>query len=725
MTRPSAANRAGSGDGPFVVAFKALLYCVAIGFYLVHISSPYGVGAAMAAALAGMILAGLAQRSGLRQTVSMAAALAGVLSALAAGAWLLDARAPSAMMGIQRSLIAADILIFGLGALFVVFLLRRLSLARHEFSLLEVLFVAGGVVALLADHRNRMLHRPRFFSDWVWTLGYDPATLLAAVGIGLTIVSVFLFLRGQRLLKLLTSLVLLLALGAAYFLLADIRMDPVTPTDALGLSGKKGDKSKGKGGGKGGKGGGKGGGGGVSDNPFKDDYSQNQPPTPVAIAVLRDDFTPRNDIIYFRQAVLSSYNGNRLVRATEEKWDRDVMAEFPRARPTKGKSGQSPGDHTEVPSTMYLLVDHPQPIGLGHPLSYKPVKNPNPQQFVAAYDVVSSVLSVPTERLLGRHSIPAKWNKERREHYVALPADPRYRTLADIIVRDVDARFAGDDLARAYAIKRYLEREGYYTLRSTHKSKSDPTASFLFGSMRGYCVHFAHAAAYLMRSQGIAARVALGYAVQTRKRGGGSAVLVMSDRAHAWPEIHLEGIGWVTFDIYPERTDMSPPTMVDYDLEKLLGELARNDKTAGLRPDGKPIEIPWAYIGAITLANLAGLLLLAFMIKGYRRLAPRLRPRAYPRLAYMAVLDRLSELGGRRHVGETRERHAARMRDLTPSFDSLTRAHLAGALGAKATRSDAEVARLVEQVNEDLRRTVHPVRRALAVMNPIGWLLTR
>ena len=113
MTRPSAANRAGPRDGPFVVAFKALLYCVAIGFYLVHISSPYGVVAAMAAALVGMILAGLAQRSGLRQTVSVAAALVGVLSALAAGAWLLDARAPSAMLGIQRSLIAADVAVGG------------------------------------------------------------------------------------------------------------------------------------------------------------------------------------------------------------------------------------------------------------------------------------------------------------------------------------------------------------------------------------------------------------------------------------------------------------------------------------------------------------------------------------------------------------------------------------------------------------------------------------
>jgi len=704
-------------DGPFVVAFKALLYGAAIVLYLAQISSLHGIAAALAGALLGMGLAALAHRAGLRLAVSVVVALAGVALAAGAGAWALSARTPAETLGIRGSLLLADGLIFGPGALFVVFLLRRLSLARRSFALLEVLFVAGGVVVLLADHRNRMLHRPRFFSDWVWSVGQDPATLLAGVGVALTILSIFLFLRGQRLLKLVTSLTLLLALGTAYFLFADIRMTAIKPQDALGLSGK-GDKGKGKGGK---------GGGGVSDNPFKDDYSSNQPPTPVAIAVLRDDFAPRNNIIYFRQSVLSRFNGTRLVRDEGGARDRDVLSQFPRERPVEARSGQSPGDHTVVPSTMYLLVDHPQPIGLGHPRKYALVKNPNPQQFVAAYDAVSSVLSVPTQRLLGRRSIPGGWDKARQGHYLSHPPDPRYRTLADIIVRDVDPRFAGDDLARAYAIKRYLEREGFYTLRSSHKDDRDPAASFLFGSMRGYCVHFAHAAAYLLRSQGIAARVALGYAVQTTKRGGGSSVLVMADRAHAWPEIHLVGIGWVTFDIYPERTDMPPPTMVDYDLEKLLGELARSDKTAGLRPDGKPFEIPWAVIGAVSLASLMGLLLLAYLIKGYRRLAPRLRPAAYPRLAYVAVLDRLSDLGVRRRHGETRERHAARLRELTPSFDSLTRLHLSMALGAGGSGPGrgAEVARLEAQVLAELRGAVHPARRALAVLNPIGWILTR
>jgi len=375
---------------------------------------------------------------------------------------------------------------------------------------------------------------------------------------------------------------------------------------------------------------------------------------------------------------------------------------------------------------MYLMVDHPQPPALTHAESLKLVENPNPQQFVAAYEVVSQVLSVPPQRLMGRRSIPGNWDAARRRQYLELPDDPRYRTLADIVVREMDPRFAHDDLARAFAVKSYLEREGFYTRRTTHISQRDPTASFLFGSLRGYCVHFAHAAVFLLRSLGIASRVALGYAVQTSKRSGGSSVLVMGDRAHAWPEIHLEGVGWVTFDVYPERTDMPPAQPVDYDLEKLLGELARNDPTGGLSPEGRALVIPWAAIAQGVAALLAALLLLAYAVKLYRTLAPALaRGPRYCRVAYIALLDRLSDLGRPRRPGETRERHARRLQAMIPALAPLTRAHLGRALGSAQPADPQQFRRLVQSARRELRHNVHPVKRALGWLNPVGWLLTR
>ena len=82
------------------------------------------------------------------------------------------------------------------------------------------------------------------------------------------------------------------------------------------------------------------------------------------------------------------------------------------------------------------------------------------------------------------------------------------------------------------AVKRYLEKNGYYTLSEKHLGAKDPAASFLFGNLRGYCVHFAHSAVALLRSLGVASRVALGYAVDLRARGDGSALVIMGDTAH-------------------------------------------------------------------------------------------------------------------------------------------------------------------------------------------------
>lgn len=711
-----------------VRGIRALLYAVSLLLYLVPLASYSGMVVAVGAALAGMRLGSAAYRRGMRAGAVVALAPPLFLLSLALGEWLQDAAWFSSLLGVKLALAGAEALSFGLAALVVSFLLRYLAHAARSLSLLEVLFVAGSVAALLADHRNRMLNRPRFFSDWAWSMGINPATVLVAVGIVATLVAILLFLRHQPLLKLLGSLLLFLLLGIAFYLLWDKRIETVKPSDSLGLSGKK-DKGKGKGGKQGGgKGGGKGSGSGKgssgssSNNPFKDDYSGSGMPSPVAIAILRDDFDPGSPILYFRQTTLSSYNGHHLVSGPEQGRDRDVITRYPRKATLKAEAAQSPQNHIEVPTTMYLLVDHPQPVALSHASQIQLVPNPNPQQFVAAYDVRSQVLSVQPHRLLGRRSIPMAWSNEDRRYYTAIPDDPRYRALADIISRDVDPRFAEDDLAKAFAIKRYLEREGFYTMKSKHASASDPVSSFLFGSMRGYCVHFAHSAVYLMRSQGIAARVALGYAVQINKRSGGSAILIMSDRAHAWPEIHLDGIGWVTFDIYPERTDMPAPTPVDYDLEKLLGELARNDPTAGVNPDEKPLRIPWGALLRGSALVLAVLLLLAYLIKTYRRLAPRIGPS--PRLAYIALLDLLSDLGAGRRRGETRERHASRLSELSPHMVQLTRAHLALAFGGTAPDPRA-FRQLVDRVKHEIRGNVPPLRRALALLNPIGWIWTR
>ena len=121
----------------------------------------------------------------------------------------------------------------------------------------------------------------------------------------------------------------------------------------------------------------------------------------------------------------------------------------------------------------------------------------------------------------------------------------------------------------------WLGREGIYSLKNEHSDAEDPTASFLFGDRTGYCVHFAHAATYLMRSLGVPARVATGYAVSESARQGGSSLLLSGAASHAWPEVFIDDFGWVVLDVYPERALDPPEQPMDADLQRLLGELAR------------------------------------------------------------------------------------------------------------------------------------------------------
>lgn len=706
----------------YVTGLKGLLYALALVLYVRPLASAPAVAATALLGLAGMFLARLAHLRQVRLVPALigASVVFGLVFVL--GAQVRQQLALSRLIGASGVLLLADVITFGFAALAAVFTLRILAHRARILSLLEVLFIAGAVVGLLSDHRNRMINRPRVLSDWAWSLGFDPTAILFVVGTCVALLSVLLFLREQPLLKLASTLGLLLALGGAYYLVDYLFDDGriiagAEAADALGLSGdgKKDGKKE-----AGGRGGGKEG----DESPFKDDYSA-APPQPVAIAILRDDYEARDGVIYFRQRVLSDYNGLHLTADRTE--DRDVITSLPAATVLEALPTQAAEAHTVVPTTMYLLVDHPQPPALTHASRIKLVENPNPRQFVAAYEVESQVLSVPPLRLLGRRASARAWDEPKRRHYTKLPDDPRYRTLAEMIVRGVDPRFADDDLARAFAIKRYLERQGFYTRKSTHASMKDPTASFLFGSLRGYCVHFAHAAVYLMRSLGIASRVALGYAVQVTKRAGGSTILIMSDRAHAWPEIYLDGIGWVTFDIYPERTDMPLATAVDYDLERLLGELARNHPTAGVvAAKGSTLRMPWAALGLAALAVALALLGSAFGVKISRRMVPRLHSgAAYHRLAYRATLDRLGEVGLGRRLGETRERHAARVSEIVPALLPLTAAHMAAAFGSRRGLSRGAFDALLGAVERDLRRNVSGPRRMAGLMNPLSWLWSR
>lgn len=76
---------------------------------------------------------------------------------------------------------------------------------------------------------------------------------------------------------------------------------------------------------------------------------------------------------------------------------------------------------------------------------------------------------------------------------------------------------------------------------------------FLKESKTGYCVHFATAAAALLRAAGIPARYAEGYVAPC---GEGTQWVSVPDRnAHAWVEIYAGGQGWIPIEVTPASPD--------------------------------------------------------------------------------------------------------------------------------------------------------------------------
>lgn len=107
------------------------------------------------------------------------------------------------------------------------------------------------------------------------------------------------------------------------------------------------------------------------------------------------------------------------------------------------------------------------------------------------------------------------------------------------------------------AVKKHFFSRGYeYTLSPGEYQSENALEDFLLTRKKGFCEHYASAAAILFRMMGIPARVIAGF------QGGefnpvGKYYLVQGRDAHAWVEIHNPEVGWKRIDptswIAPDR----------------------------------------------------------------------------------------------------------------------------------------------------------------------------
>lgn len=104
-------------------------------------------------------------------------------------------------------------------------------------------------------------------------------------------------------------------------------------------------------------------------------------------------------------------------------------------------------------------------------------------------------------------------------------------------------------------IRDYLQSDFIYTenLGAVSSETSGALETFL-REKKGYDVQFATAAVMMFRYYGIPARYVEGYLITPQDAAGmesGEAAQVPSERAHAWPEIYIDGTGFVPIEVSP------------------------------------------------------------------------------------------------------------------------------------------------------------------------------
>lgn len=137
----------------------------------------------------------------------------------------------------------------------------------------------------------------------------------------------------------------------------------------------------------------------------------------------------------------------------------------------------------------------------------------------------------------------------------------RYLTLPEGMPEEISAAAqeatanAATPLAKAKALEVYFTSGNFkYDESIPYTAGSNPADPYgvmtaLLEQRSGFCVHYASTYAVMARELGIPTRLSVGYA--TRTDDSNEWVSVSGRDLHAWPEVHVDGIGWVPVEPTP------------------------------------------------------------------------------------------------------------------------------------------------------------------------------
>lgn len=162
----------------------------------------------------------------------------------------------------------------------------------------------------------------------------------------------------------------------------------------------------------------------------------------------------------------------------------------------------------------------------------------------------------------------------------------------------------------------------------------------------GYCVHYATAAALMLRYFGIPARYAEGYylSADDAAQARDGIITVTEKNAHAWAEYYAEGVGWVPFETTPGygfinfAADSGDGTAELAEKETDIGEQPKPEEPEP-EPEKEPQDVTGRSENEIIIVFPLGLLLLLLLLLIAAAVIIRARVKAGKRLKEIENAD--------------------------------------------------------------------------------------
>ena len=259
------------------------------------------------------------------------------------------------------------------------------------------------------------------------------------------------------------------------------------------------------------------------------------------------------------------------------------------------------------------------------------------------------------------------------ERYLQLPENFSERVAAD--AADIMAPYQSV-YDKVKAVESYLREFEYREDIQAPPEGVDPIEYFLYDIKAGYCDYYATSMATMLRSGGIPARTASGYAEGAFDDENGFYTITERD-AHTWVEVYFPGFGWVEFEPTAGESTLNRPVGDDFNENGLIPGFNPGDESGLLSDeellqqqsqnpgefDNFPIDEPINGVGTsergiaswlrsilITLAALAGII---FLLYRNRVLGPSTFTTDMPPIIFDRMQRWAERLGLRTQTGHT------------------------------------------------------------------------